>query len=97
MSGDVLGSGEIGESPGVMLEDLSVIDVEVTESCEGGSMTTAEIPVSRDSILLRPGGSEGTSCCEGVRSLTSLNSGSGCRGISRDLSPREPKSISTAW
>jgi len=44
--GDVLGSGEIGESPGVRLEDLSAIDVEVIESCDGGSMTTTEVSVS---------------------------------------------------
>ena len=43
---DVLGSREIGESPGVRLEDLSAIDAEVTESCEGGSMTTREVSVS---------------------------------------------------
>jgi len=97
MSGDVLGSGKIGESPDVRLEDLSAIDAEVIGSCEDGSVTTTEVSVSRDSTLLRPGGSEGTSCCEGVRSLIPLNSGSGDRGESGDLSPREPRSMSTAW
>jgi hypothetical protein len=59
---DPLGRGEGGLSAEGEPMDLSWMGVEMTGDTLSGGVTTIDVSASLDSVLLRPGGNEGTSC-----------------------------------
>lgn len=61
-AGDPLGSGEEEVSSEDESRGLSTGSAGRTGECVGGGVATTELGASRDSTLVRPGGSEGTSC-----------------------------------